>query len=244
MKILKRIAIVTLVSGVVLSANTHIDKIKSLKMFNNKNIEVLAFQENTSTYQIKASVDNNGQKSVFEAFITKDFKEIVIGKGFDAETQKPLLVSMDMKKHLDKAAYSIGSGKEEYIVFTDPECPYCHKLEEVLPELAKHAKFHVFLFPLSFHKNAKQMSYYIISQKDTKSKQVAMLEIANGSTKYRDAKFSIDEIEKLDAELQEQISVASMLGVNGTPAMFDTKGDNVNWVQLLDKFGVKKPNFN
>lgn len=231
-------------TSVVLSANTQLkEKIKSLKMFESSNITILGVQENTSTYQVKAVVENQGKNSMFEAFVTKDLKEVIVGKGFKADTQRPLKIAIDMKKYLDKAAYSIGSGEEEYLVFTDPECPYCQKLEKVLPSLAKHAKFHVFLFPLSFHKNAKQMSYYIINQKDAKSKQKAMSEIANGSTKYREAKFSLDELQALELKLQEQMEVASLLGVNGTPAMFNTKGDSVNWVRILDKFGVKKPNF-
>ncbi|MBW6487550.1 thioredoxin fold domain-containing protein [Sulfurimonas sp.] len=240
MNLLKTVTTLSLLACVALSANTELEKIKKLKMFASPNIKIVGMQENKSTYQIKAIVNNRGQNSSFEAFITKDLEEIIIGKGFDAKTQTQLKVSIDMKEHLSKAAYSVGDGKEEYLLFTDPECPYCQKLEKLLPSLAKHAKFHVFLYPLSFHKNAKQMSYHILSQNSLGKKQEAMHQIANGSDNYKTSKFSVKEMADLDKQLQEQMQVASLLGVSGTPAVFNTDGQDVQWVSLLQKYNIQE----
>lgn len=241
MKLLQKIALLSMSACIALSANSQLETIKELGMFKNPNIRIVGFKENTSTFQVKAIVDNQGRSSSFEAFITKDYNEIVIGKGFDAKTQAPLKVAINMKEHINKAAYSIGEGKEEYLLFTDPECPYCQKLEKLLPSLAKHAKFHVFLYPLSFHKNAKQMSYYILSQKDNIKKQEAMHLIADGSNKYQDTKFSLEEINVIEGKLKEQIQVASLLGVSGTPAVFDLDGQDVQWPSLLEKYNIQEP---
>jgi thiol:disulfide interchange protein DsbC len=47
------------------------------------------------------------------------------------------------------------------------------------------------------------------------------------------------ELVKLEKTLEEQMEIANKLGVRGTPSVFDTKGNKVSWVEMLQKYGVK-----
>jgi len=59
-----------------------------------------------------------------------------------------------------------GNGKREVYLFEDPDCPYCRKLEEQLPDV-KDVTFHVFLFPLtSLHPHAYEHALGIWCSKD------------------------------------------------------------------------------
>ena len=52
----------------------------------------------------------------------------------------------------------------EFVIFTDPMCPYCKKLEKFLS--TKDTTIHINFFPLDFHKGAKEISLKILSTKN------------------------------------------------------------------------------
>ncbi len=55
-----------------------------------------------------------------------------------------------------------GSGERKIAVFTDPDCPFCQRLEqEVIPKLTNVTVYY-FLYPLSIHANAETDSKKII----------------------------------------------------------------------------------
>jgi len=64
-------------------------------------------------------------------------------------------------------AFSIGKGPVEVFYVTDPQCPYCKKGEAILKQLAEAGEIetHFILYPLSFHKNAKEQCISIICDK-------------------------------------------------------------------------------
>jgi thiol:disulfide interchange protein DsbC len=68
-------------------------------------------------------------------------------------------------RHLeDLAAFTVGSkGKTVYFV-TDPQCPYCKKAEGIVAHMAEaeELQLKVLLFPLGFHKGAKEQCISII----------------------------------------------------------------------------------
>ncbi|MDA8162938.1 MAG: DsbC family protein [Desulfobacteraceae bacterium] len=69
----------------------------------------------------------------------------------------------DMKNLAALTAFKIGKGKVVYLV-TDPQCPYCKKAEEVIVPMAEagQLELRVLLFPLPFHKGAKEEAISII----------------------------------------------------------------------------------
>lgn len=118
-----------------------IESLPGLKNFNTKIIEIKEIDKNW--YAIKGLQETQQGKRTFDAFSNK--KLMIIGNGFDLENGKTINIQTDFSQFKDKVSYSIGNGKNEYYLITDPECPYCVDLEEKLPLLKDDAKIHVFL---------------------------------------------------------------------------------------------------
>ena len=70
----------------------------------------------------------------------------------------------DLRRLEDLTVFTIGSKGEIVYFATDPQCPYCHKAEEIVTQMAEaeQIQLKVLLFPLSFHKGAKEQCISII----------------------------------------------------------------------------------
>ena len=115
--------------------------------------------------------------------------------------------SEDLKKAAKKIKYGTGSKKYEYVLFTDPECPYCKITEEYF-ENNKNLDLYIVFTPLDFHKNAKDWSLKALSSKDLKQaiKDIKENKIPN---------VEITETAKKDFQAMQDLS--NKLKVNGTP---------------------------
>lgn len=202
--------------------------IEKVPMIKNINAQVTQVEIHKGLYQFKAQV-RGPRPGMLEGFITKDFKNIVLGKGYDAQTGQQLSIpyNMDIKALKNVSAYKMGNGKNEYFLFTDPECPYCQKLEHKLTSIKDNVTLYVILYPLSFHKNAKSMCRYILNQKDDEAKAQAMKEIANHGTNYQSAKYSTMEFNILNDKIQKSLNEVNKMGINGTPIILNTEGVKV-----------------
>ena len=63
--------------------------------------------------------------------------------------------------------------------------------------------------------------------------------IGDDLSKIRNLKYSKSELEKLERKLNEQISLGESLNIQSTPTLFDKDGNNIVWVDLLEKYGIK-----
>lgn len=134
------------------------------------------------------------------------------GKNLTAEMRDKVLAEKVKSIPLDKAL-KIGSGKHQVIEFTDPDCPYCRKVDEFLAKRTDVTRF-VFFFPLrQIHPDAEKKSQYILSQKD---KEQAFREIISGAF---DGK-PLPEPSHKNEMLEEMDQVAKSVGVRGTPALW------------------------
>ena len=124
----------------------------------------------------------------------------------------------ELKKHARKVVYGKGSQRYEIVIFTDPECPYCAKLDEFLEKA--NVSVYVNYFPLNFHQNAKKWSEQILSSKDMKA---AMKQIR---TTQKDLDVKINK--KAQETLKATMAQAEKLKISGTPKVFiiDTKDKN------------------
>ena len=100
------------------------------------------------------------------------------------------------------------------------------------PSLSKKATFYVYFMPLSNHRNATQMSYYVMKQKDQAAKGKAILDMANGNKSYERLTMSQNIQDLFAQKIQDNQALANQFGVRGTPAVFDTKGATVNWAAM------------
>ncbi|ATX81224.1 thiol:disulfide interchange protein DsbC [Mariprofundus ferrinatatus] len=115
---------------------------------------------------------------------------------------------------LDKAILSGDRGaKLKLAIFTDPDCPYCRKLEKELVDL-KGVAVYTFLYPLEkLHPNARAKSEAIWCSKEQHSMlQKVMLE--RFVPEAARCKTPIDDIQTL----------AQRLNINGTPTFIAGDG--------------------
>jgi len=173
-----------------------------------------------------------------ELFLTKDKKVLIAGNVMDVNSGDAITLPVDLSNTIGKEALTYGSGKDEYVLFTDPECPYCKKLESFFPKLEKHVKIRVFFFPLSFHNNARDLSIYFMSKKTNEEKIKAMLNTNADSKEFKNRKISKDELAKLEKSLEEQMIIAQKLNIRGTPTLFNKDGKKLVWVELLKKYNI------
>ncbi len=238
-KIIKMFLVaITLVSTVY--ANTPVSQeelkeIQNLELFKKAKVVVKKGYDVGSLYLLNVLVQGNADK----IFLSKDKKYLIAGDVISTKDGTPLTVPIDIAPILGKEAFIFGKGNDEYIVFTDPECPYCKKFESHFSKIEDKVKIRVFFYPLDFHTNAKDISLYVMSQKSYEDKVNALITTNKDTKAFKERKYAKGELEKLEKKLETQMNIAKELGVRGTPAVFDTKGNKISWVALLQKYGIE-----
>lgn len=112
-------------------------------------------------------------------------------------------------------------------IFTDPECPYCTKLERQLKD-AKGIKFYTFLFPLeSIHPKARGKAESIwCAENQHEALQQVMLE---GKTLPKAT---------CETPISANIALAGKLGISGTPTLIAGDGRKTSGVQSSEQLLV------
>lgn len=233
-KLLLALAVTTSLNAATELSKNEIKQIEELELFKRAQISVVKAYDMGNLYALNIKVQGNSD----EVFLTKDKKSLITGEVINTQTGAKVSAPADVSNLEGKEAFTYGSGKDEYYLFTDPECPYCKKFESYFPQIEKNVKIKVFYYPLDFHKNAKDMSIYIMSKKTKAEKIDAMMNLDLQSDAYKNRKYSKEELAKLEAKLAEQMSIAQNLGVQGTPAVFDKEGNKVSWPNMLQGYGV------
>ncbi|GAB6045729.1 hypothetical protein JCM11957_13270 [Caminibacter profundus] len=168
-------------------------------------------------------------------YVTVDKKYTILGRVIDNKTKKPLIPNFPKNANIIKKGimFTFGKGNKEIYLVTDPECPFCRMLEKQKKEiLEKDYKVHVILLPLSFHKNAKAMSYYVLAGKTDKERAKRLSEVLSGSVKWKKYKPTPEEKAKFDKELAASKKAAAELGARGTPTIFDSNFNQIEWPTL------------
>lgn len=204
----------------------------SVKMFAQPHIKVTKAYDHGNLYELQVEVDTSRGTQSTSAFLTKDKKVVFFGEAMDANTGESIKRPLDMKSIRANADLVYGSGSKEYIVFTDPECSYCVKFEKTWPSLERKVKLYVYFMPLSHHRSAVQMSYYVMKQKDQKAKAQAILSMAHGDRSYERLSMSQQISDLFSQKIDANKALADEFGVRGTPSVFDTKGESVMWNRL------------
>ncbi|AHJ13006.1 thioredoxin fold domain-containing protein [Sulfurospirillum multivorans] len=207
------------------------EKIQNIDFIKNVGFVVKEVKEVGDIYAINATHPRSAKVTLF---VSKDLKAVVIGQGFKANGE-PIDFPINMEQYKKDAIYTIGQGKIEYYLFTDPECPYCQKFEQMATQLKEDVKIHVLFFPLDFHKNAQQMCKFILNQKGNEARAKAMHDIAEGKEDYKNLKLSDKDSSKYQEIIDKHLKIGREIGVNGTPAVYDATGKPIQWPELLKK---------
>ena len=216
-------------------SKNEIAQMEQLELLKRAQIKITKAYDIGSLYILNINVQGNPD----EIYLTKDKKLILSGDVIDVSNGMKISAPADLTGVRGKEAFTYGKGTEEYFLFTDPDCPYCKKFEEYLPQIEDKVKIRVFYFPLESHENAKDLSLYILSQKTASQKVEAIFSGTDNLEKAKNAKYTQAELAKLEKTLEEQVQVGMNLNVQGTPTIFDKDGNSIVWVNLLEKFGIQ-----
>ena len=193
------------------------DILKNLKADNAK---VLYIKKSSLAGICEVAVEMGVQTNIFYFDIAKThlfFGNLVEMKTMTNRTAQSITEIQD-KKRIDiskislTAALILGDLKAEkkVIIFTDPDCPYCSNLHNVMKQIIAKRKdiaFYIKMYPLEFHKDA----YW-------KSKSI----VCNNSLQLLQDCFDKKEIAKTDCKTEEvdnNLKLAKSLGITGTPAI-------------------------
>jgi len=155
-------------------------------------------------------------------YVDAEVKHIVVGSIYDIRAQRDLTatrinevskINFKAMPEQDAIVIKQGTGKHEIAVFSDPDCPFCKKIE---PELAKlkDTTIYVYLMPLPMHTEAANRSARVWCEKDrAKAWRDLML---SGRQPAADA--------SCDQPVARTAALAKNLGIKATPTLVSPDG--------------------
>ena len=134
--------LLALVVGTSLNAATQlsqneIKQIEELELFKRAQITIKKAHDLKDFYLLKVIIQGNPD----EVYLTKDKKNLIAGDIINTKTGAKLEAPVDVAALAGKEILTYGTGKDEYFLFTDPECPYCKKFESYFPQIEKICQY-------------------------------------------------------------------------------------------------------
>jgi len=134
-------------------------------------------------------------------------------------------LSQKQVHELDKyVAFTYGKKGKVVYLFTDPECPFCQRLEPTLKKLADEGKIQVrvILFPLPFHPHAKEKAVAIVC------KNIGWQGLRGSYwNEQRMEKLNKWQCKKGEELVKKGMEIGQKYGVSGTPTMITSDGKKV-----------------
>lgn len=179
------------------------------------------------------------------AYVGSDGRYFLFGHLYDMREQRDLTADrLEADRRIDFASLPLadaittvrGNGTRMVAVFSDPDCPYCRRLEQELAKL-DDVTVHTFLYPLAeLHPEARQRAIAVWCAPDRTVAWRALM--VNGKA---------PPAGECAHPIDRNIALARKLGVEGTPALFDVRGRHLAGaapVQRIEAFlaaGEQKP---
>lgn len=164
------------------------------------------------------------------AFSDAEGRYFIFGHLYDMQSQRDL--TAERKESLAKVDWSAlpmensirfvnGKGERVLAVFSDPDCPYCKKLEAELARL-DNATLYLFPFPIqSLHPNAVAKSTAIWCSKD---RAQAWRDALAGEKVAGSVATSVATKGDCENPITANVALAERLGINGTPTLIAKDG--------------------
>ncbi len=163
------------------------------------------------------------------AFTDEEGKYFIFGHLFDMQRQQDLTATvkeslnaidfstLPLKNALKIVKGNGGKGVREFALFTDPDCPYCKRVEETLAGMTDYTVY-VFLYPIeSLHPDAVAKSVSVWCSKN-QGQVWQDLMLLGKQTVAKECKNPV----------AENVRLASKLGISGTPTMVHKTGKKLS----------------
>lgn len=151
-------------------------------------------------------------------YTDRDVNYLVMGQMIDLKNKKNLTDEvMQQSMHVDyqklpfdKAIKEVrGNGKRQMAVFSDPDCPYCHKLEGDLKNMTD-VTIYTFLMPITaLHPQAEEKAVQLWCQPNRTAAWTAWM---------REQK-APPQVAVCDNPVKDTISLGESFGFTGTPTI-------------------------
>lgn len=178
------------------------------------------------------SVSETPLKGIFEVvvkgkqvvYVDEKVNYIFVGDMIDAERKVSL--TEEKMADLNKVDFSKlpfqyaikevrGNGARKMAVFTDPDCPFCKRLEQDSLKGVTNVTIYTFLYPLDeLHPDASRKARQIWCSKDRAATWTAFM---------RDGK-PLTGSDKCDTPIAKIQELGSQLGITGTPGLIFANG--------------------
>lgn len=198
-------------------------------------IKVLKGIDQGEFKQLELEVRTQRGPQQFQVFVVNGTKTLFAGNAYNEKGEK---YNLPVNVELIKAgvAFKMGTGPKELYLVTEPECPYCQKLEKNLAsDVLEKYTINIIPMPLSFHKKAKPMLNWVFAGANDKEKTDRMHKVLLGDQSYASYKPSAEELAKNEEIFSKGMKAAMELKAGGTPSVFDDKFQKVNYQFLLKK---------
>lgn len=153
------------------------------------------------------------------AYTDASGRYMIFGHLYDMKEQKDLTAQrLDEINKIDVSALPLsdaiktvkGDGSRKLYVFSDPDCPFCQRLErETMPKL-DNVTIYTFLYPLEgLHPDAKRKAETIWCAEDR----------AKAWDDFMKSGKLPDQVTRCDNPVERNIRLGGSLGINGTPTI-------------------------
>lgn len=168
----------------------------------------------------------DGPRGPLVVYATEKGEHLLLGEILDVKARRNLtaermdkLTAVDFGKLPLSQAIKVvkGDGKRRLAVFSDPDCPYCKKLE---PELAKlnNVTIYTFPYPLPMHPDAGRKSKLVWCAKDRAQAWDDLM-----------LRGKLPENGKTDCDhpVEKNLALGARLNIQGTPAIILVNGQRL-----------------
>lgn len=207
-------ALVSFISTLTLA---NVDTVKSNLSKQHPKLKI----ENIQTTEMKGIYSGSMDGQV--VYLNEDAQHILVGSMFRLTDQKNLTKDLMLKQNsidwkklpLQNAVKTVrGNGKRQIAIFSDPNCPYCKKLETELSKL-NDVTIYTFIYPIKTQSVA--VSKQVFCEKDP---ALAWSNLIAKGIQPASKQTCANPVDR-------NLALGKSLGLNGTPAIIFSNGFKV-----------------